>query len=57
MNRSPQLPVRVSTHLESGYARAFALSFQDRDAGNTPADIGQLTVGGLYVRFGIGVRF
>jgi hypothetical protein len=49
--------VHAASHLELGYARAFALNFEDRDAGNEPVAIGDLKLGGLYVRWGVGIRF
>ena len=47
----------LTTHLEAGYGRSFAMVFRDKEAGPTPADIGDLSLGGFYLRLGAGVRF
>lgn len=49
--------VRFGSHLEMGYGYATALSFSDRDAGNDAAEIGDMRLGGFYLRWGVGVRF
>jgi hypothetical protein len=33
------------------------MTFRDKDAGPTAADIGDLSLGGFYLRIGVGVRF
>lgn len=47
----------LTSHLEAGYGRSFAMTFRDKDAGPTPADIGDLSLNGFYLRLGAGVRF
>ena len=47
----------LTSHLEAGYGRSFAMTFRDKDAGPTAADIGDLSLGGFYLRIGVGVRF
>jgi len=54
---APRARLHLASHLEMGYARAFALDFSDPDAGNTPADIGDIALGGYYLRWGVGIRF
>lgn len=44
-------------HLEMGYGKVFAMTFEDEDAGNTAVEIGDLDMQGFTMNAGVGVRF
>ena len=52
-----RLPIQLITHLEAGYAQSFALNFEDGDAGSNAVPIGDLALGGFYLRWGVGLQF
>ncbi len=54
---SPRRTVHPASYLELGYGHAFSMNFEDSDAGNEPAPIGSMGFSGLYLRWGVGVRF
>ncbi|MDG1481132.1 MAG: outer membrane beta-barrel protein [Myxococcota bacterium] len=49
--------LHLATHLEMGYGKVFAMTFEDEDAGNTAIEIGDLDMQGFTINAGVGVRF
>jgi len=49
--------LHLATHIELGYGKVFAMTFEDEDAGNTPIEIGDLDMQGFTINAGVGVRF
>ena len=49
--------LHLATHLEVGYGKVFAMTFEDEDAGNAAIEIGDLDMQGFTINAGVGVRF